>query len=112
MSSTVSSLIIQDDIQRVKNTDPSQYKSLPIMTKYEFNQIIGLRTIHLARGAIPFVEIPQKIEKNMNLRGIALEELKEGKLPYIIKRPMPNGKTEYWKINDLSLISVRHLLRP
>ena len=48
-----SSLIIQDDAQRIKNIDRSAYKSLPMMTKYEFNQIIGLRTMHLARGAIP-----------------------------------------------------------
>ncbi len=107
-----SSLIIQDDVQRIKNIDRSTYKSLPIMTKYEFNQIIGLRTTHLARGAIPFVETKNTIERNMNLRAIALEELKENKLPYMIKRPMPNGKAEYWNINDLSLVAVRHLLRP
>lgn len=107
-----SSLIIQDDVQKIKTVDPSQYKSLAFMTKYEFNQVIGLRTIHLARGAIPFVEMKNNIQKNMNLRAVALEELKEGKLPYIIKRPMPNGKIEYWKVSDLSLIAVRHLLRP
>lgn len=107
-----SSLLIQDEVQKIKTADPSQYKSLPFMTKYEFNQVIGLRTIHLARGAIPFVEVKPNIEKNMNLRAIALQELKEGKLPYIVKRPMPNGKTEYWKVNNLNLISVRHLLRP
>jgi DNA-directed RNA polymerase I, II, and III subunit RPABC2 len=105
-------LVIQDEIQKIKTSDPANYKSLPFITKYEFDQVIGLRTIHLARGAIPFVEIKNNIEKNMNLRAVALQELKEGKLPYIIKRPMPNGKTEYWKVNDLSLIAVRHLLRP
>lgn len=105
-------LIIQDDVQKIKTADPSLYKSLPFMTKYEFDQVIGLRTIHLARGAIPFVEVKKNIEKNMNLRGVALQELKESKLPYIIKRPMPNGKTEYWKVSDLSLVAVRHLLRP
>ncbi|QIG60161.1 hypothetical protein [Dishui Lake large algae virus 1] len=107
-----SSLTIQDDVQRIKNSDKTAYRSLPIMTKYEFNQIIGLRTIHLARGAIPFVDVEGGIERNMNLRAVALKELKEGKLPYIVKRPMPNGKAEYWKANNLSLISVRHLLRP
>jgi DNA-directed RNA polymerase I, II, and III subunit RPABC2 len=107
-----SSLVIQDDIQRIKNTDKSTYRSLPIMTKYEFNQIIGLRAMHLAKGAIPFVETKNGIERNMALRAIALQELKEQKLPYIIKRPMPNGKAEYWNIIDLNLIAVRHLMRP
>ena len=32
---------------------------------------------------------------------IALQELKEGKIPFIIRRPLPNGASEYWKINDL-----------
>ena len=107
-----SSLVIQDDVQRIKNTDKSTYRSLPIMTKYEFDQIIGLRTMHLARGAIPFIETDKNIERNMNLRAVALQELKDGKLPYLIKRPMPNGKPEYWNIKDLNLIAVRHLLRP
>lgn len=105
-------LVIQDDAQKVRTADPASYKSLPFMTKYEFDQVIGLRTIHLARGALPFVEVKKQIEKNMNMRAIALEELKAGKLPYIIKRPMPNGKTEYWKVSNLDLIAVRHLLRP
>ena len=107
-----SSLIIQDDVQRIKNTDKSTYKSLPIMTKYEFNQIIGLRTIHLARGAVPFVQTDATVERNMNLRAIAIQELKENKLPYIVKRPMPSGKPEYWGVHELSLVAVRNLLRP
>jgi DNA-directed RNA polymerase I, II, and III subunit RPABC2 len=106
-----SSLIIQDDVQRIKNIDRSAYRSLPIMTKYEFNQIISLRTMHLARGAISFIETKNRVERNMELRAVALQELKENKLPYMIKRPMPNGKAEYWNMNDLSLVAVRHLMR-
>lgn len=106
------SLIIQDDVQRVKNLDKSTYRSLPIMTKYELNQVIGLRTMHLARGAMPFVETSGEVERNMSLRAIALRELKEKKLPYIVKRPMPNGKPEYWGVDELSLVAVRNLLRP
>ena len=36
---------------------------------------------------------------------IALMELKQGKIPFIIRRPMPNGGSEYWKVNDLKIIS-------
>ena len=32
---------------------------------------------------------------------IALQELNEDKLPFIIRRPLPNGASEYWKVNDL-----------
>ena len=106
---------IADEVYKVRDADVSKYRSLPIMTKYEFDQIIALRTTHLSRGAISFVTLPDdfKIVTNMDLRRIALMELKEGKLPYMVKRCLPSGKSdfEYWKIKDLDLSSVRYLLR-
>ena len=35
---------------------------------------------------------------------IANRELREKKLPFIIQRPMANGKSEYWNINDLEFL--------
>lgn len=85
--------------------------SKPIMTKYEFNQIISLRTNQLALGAEPYVEIGNtEIKSNMDFRKVAIEELKQGKLPYIIKRPMPNGKNEYYRISSLDLVSVQYMI--
>lgn len=108
-----STIAIQDDIQKIKNVDRSQYRSLPIMTKYEFDELISLRTLHLSRQAPPLVSIPEdfKVQGNMGLRKIALQELKEKKLPYIIKRNMPNGKAEYWKVKDLDTSAVEYLMR-
>lgn len=107
------SIAIQDDIQKIQNVDRSLYKSLPIMTKYEFDELIALRTLHLSRQAPPLVPITSdfKVEGNMGLRAIALQELKEKKLPYLIKRQMPNGKAEYWKVKDLDLSAVEYLMR-
>ena len=31
-------------------------------------------------------------------------ELKEKKIPFIIKRPIPGGGSEYWNVKDLELI--------
>jgi DNA-directed RNA polymerase I, II, and III subunit RPABC2 len=106
-------LTITDEYSKIRSTDRSKYKSLPIMTKYEFDQIIGLRTMHLSRGAPPLVDIPEdfKIVSNINLREIAQKELVEKRLPYMVKRMMPNGKAEYWNVADLDLTPVRHLLR-
>jgi len=102
-----------DDGDRIRQKS-SDRLSRPFLTKYEFNQIISLRTLHLSKGAIPLVELPPdfQIEANMDLRKIALEELLDNKLPYAVKRKMPNGKIENWRLADLSLIAVRHLLRP
>lgn len=81
-----------------------------IMTKYEFNQIISARTNQLARGAIPFVKITEDIKVNMELRKVALKELSEGKLPLIIKRPLPNNKFEFVRIRDLDLVAIKHMM--
>jgi len=112
-SAPTTSASVVDDYQKIKNADRSKYRSLPLMTKYEFNQVIGLRTMHLSKGAIPLVDIPEdyKVQTNMELRDIALRELNEGNLPYIIKRTMPNGKLEYWDVRDMSLVAVTHLMR-
>lgn len=107
---------IPDEHQKVHDADVSKYRSLPIMTKYEFDQIISLRTTHLSRGAIPFVPLEDdfKIHSNMQLRKIALLELSTGKLPYLVKRTIVVGSKpehEYWKIRDLDLTNVRYLMR-
>ena len=31
-------------------------------------------------------------------------ELKEKKIPFIIRRPLPDNSFEYWKLQDLELI--------
>jgi DNA-directed RNA polymerase subunit K/omega len=52
-------------------------------------------------GAKPLVELsPDVIDGYL----IALREFDERKIPFIIKRPMPNGGCEYWKCKDLETI--------
>lgn len=114
MENNAMSLVISDDIQKVRDTmgNRKNYITLPWMTKYEFDQLIGLRAMHLSKGAIPLVPLPQgfNIQRNMELRAIAIEELKQKKLPYIIKRPLPNGRVEYWPVSALGIESVAHLM--
>jgi hypothetical protein len=45
----------------------------------------------------------------MMLREIAIRELKEGKLPMGIRRPLPNNKHEYVRVKDLDLVAVKHM---
>jgi len=80
------------------------------MTKYEFNAIISLRTSQLSLGSIPNVSITDPIKSNMDLRKIALEELRQGVIPFAIKRPLPNNKYEYVRITDLNLSAVRFMM--
>ena len=74
------------------------HKTYPILSKYERAKILGLRVSQLNKGAKPYVNINKNILDNIL---IAEKELKEKKIPFIIMRPMPNGKSEYWNVNDL-----------
>ena len=74
------------------------HKTLPYLTKYEKAKIIGLRAKQINSGATPFINVKENIIDGYI---IAEMELKEKKIPYIIKRPMPNGGCEYWHLKDL-----------
>lgn len=77
------------------------HKTLPIMSKYEKTRILGQRAKQLNSGNKPFISVPKNI---MDGYLIALEELRQKKLPFIIRRPLPNGGSEYWRIKDLELL--------
>ena len=77
------------------------HNTIPILTKFEKTKIIGVRTKQLDNGSEPFIPISETIIESYI---IAEMELKEKKLPFIIARPLPNGKKEYWKLSDLEYI--------
>ena len=78
------------------------HKTIPFLTKYEKARIIGQRCAQLDNGAIPFVKVPEDVIESYL---IAEMELAEKKIPFIIKRPIPNGSFEYWNLKDLEIIS-------
>lgn len=109
-------MAVVDDVSRVQdflNDANTPHASNNIMTKYEFNSMISLRTMHLSKGAPPLVDLPADfhIARNMELRSIAIRELREGRLPYLVRRQMPNGKPEYLRVSEMDLSGVRHLIR-
>lgn len=77
------------------------HKTLPIMTKFEKTRIIGQRAKQIETGSIPFIKVPDNI---IDSYLIAELELQQRKLPFIIRRPLPNGTCEYWDANDLEMI--------
>ena len=77
------------------------HKTLPIMTKFERTRIIGQRAKQIETGSIPFIKVPENI---IDSYLIAELELQQRKIPFIIRRPLPNGTCEYWDANDLEII--------
>jgi len=80
--------------------DP-KHKSPPFLTVYERTKILGSRANQLAEGAMPFVVVPEYMTQPLE---IAKMELEQRRLPFIIKRPMPDGTFEYWRLSDLMII--------
>jgi DNA-directed RNA polymerase subunit K/omega len=78
------------------------HKTLPFITRYEKARIIGERAKQLNAGAKPMVEVDVSI---IDGYVIALKEYEEKKIPFIIKRPLPNGGCEFWKFKDLEILA-------
>jgi DNA-directed RNA polymerases I, II, and III subunit RPABC2 len=78
------------------------HKTVPFLTKYEKTSIIGQRAKQINSGSMPFIDIPNNI---MDGYLIALMELEQKKIPFIIRRPIPDGSCEYWNVNDLEIIN-------
>jgi DNA-directed RNA polymerase subunit K/omega len=92
------SRVVRDDTGRI--VDP-YHKTLPFLTKYEKTRILGIRTKQLNEGAKPYIDVnPTIIDGYI----IAQLELEHKRLPFIIRRPIPNGGSELWKLQDLEII--------
>ena len=75
-------------------------------TKYELARILGARALQIAMDAPLLLKIDEKKleEINYNPIEIAKMELEQRRLPFIIKRPMPDGTFEYWRLCDLMIL--------
>ena len=71
----------------------------PYLTKYERTRILSERTQQIVDGSTPLIP---NVERFTSAYEIAVEELNTKKLPFIIRRPLPNlSGFEYWKLDDL-----------
>lgn len=98
-----------DDIQaytRIVKNEKGQiidplHTTLPFVTKYERARILGERAKQLNAGAKALTDVDSDVIDGYL---IAIKEFEEKKIPFIVKRPMPNGGCEYWKLKDLEII--------
>lgn len=78
------------------------HKTIPYLTKYEKTRILGQRAKQIECGAKPLVKVPENI---IDSYIIAELELQQKRIPFIIRRPLPNGSSEYWNLKDLEIIT-------
>ena len=99
-----------DDIFSITNPEKEMKKNFQIpdnerisrniLTKYESVRLLGTRAKQISDGSKVFV----KYDGAKSAMELAELELKHKVIPLKIKRPMPNGKYEIWKISELEII--------
>jgi len=111
MAITYKANVVEDVLKVMEHLNDTKI-SKPIITIYEFDKIIALRTQQIASGAPLFInDMTTDVKSNMELRQIALKELTEGRLPFMVERKLPNNKKEYYRVRDLDLVAVRDRIR-
>ncbi|KAL2227108.1 UNVERIFIED_CONTAM: DNA-directed RNA polymerases II, IV and V subunit 6A [Sesamum indicum] len=80
----------QEPVERPRKT--SKY-----MTKYERARILGTRALQISMNAPVMVEL----EGETDPLEIAMKELRERKIPFTIRRYLPDGSYEDWGVDEL-----------
>ena len=98
------------------NSNANKIRITPsFMTKYERARIIGklktqnlkidlnsgTRALQISKNAPVLVDLGKE---DMDPILIAEKELAERKIPFIIRRYLPDGSYEDWKVNELNII--------
>ncbi|KAG1454152.1 hypothetical protein G6F56_007392 [Rhizopus delemar] len=86
--------------QREQSPDPNERTerlTTPYMTKYERARILGTRALQISLNSPVMIELNGETDALV----IANRELREKRLPLIIRRYMPDGTYEDWKVREL-----------
>ena len=86
--------------ERVRNgyTKSSERITSKFLTKYERARILGTRALQLSKNAPPMIDLQQG---ETDPYKVAERELTERKIPFIIRRYLPDRTYEDWKLKDL-----------
>jgi DNA-directed RNA polymerase I, II, and III subunit RPABC2 len=91
-------LVIRDAYPPTADAGHTTY---PFLNMYEKTRILSLRAAQLAKGAPAFIDVPDYLT---DVYEIARAELEAKRLPYILKRQLPDGSYEYWRLADLMIL--------
>ncbi len=77
--------------------DKSKRITTRYMTKYERARVLGTRALQISMNAPVMVDIAGETDPLK----IAMKELRERKIPMIIRRYLPDNSYEDWNIDEL-----------
>ncbi|KAG5918298.1 hypothetical protein E4U42_006922 [Claviceps africana] len=80
-----------------KKIPENERSTTPYMTKYERARILGTRALQISMNAPVLVDL----EGETDPLQIAIKELREKKIPLIVRRYLPDGYYEDWTCEEL-----------
>ena len=80
----------------IENIQKNPKKTIPYLTKFERARIMGVRLQQLAYGAKPRINT----DGLHSINEIVEKELIQRKIPFILRRTLPNGVSEDWKMEE------------
>lgn len=80
-----------------KKVPNEERTTTPYMTKYERARVLGTRALQISMNAPVLVDL----EGESDPLQIAIKELREKKIPLIVRRYLPDGYYEDWSCEEL-----------
>ncbi|KAJ3132624.1 DNA-directed RNA polymerases I II and III subunit RPABC2 [Physocladia obscura] len=78
----------------------------PYMTKYEKARVLGTRALQISMNAPVMVDLNGESDPLV----IAMKELRDGKMPLMIRRYLPDGSYEDWTVDEvLDNLCTKHM---
>ena len=94
--------VFRKEIQKSMN---QQRTTREYFTKYEHTALLAMRAQQLAEGAKPLISLEGiRTSDPMFVWNVAKREIQERKLPFIIRRQLPDGTSEFWSAQELETI--------
>ncbi|TVU46307.1 hypothetical protein EJB05_05833 [Eragrostis curvula] len=88
--------VIEGEEKEQEKTERTR-KTSKYMTKYERARILGTRALQISMNAPVMVEL----EGETDPLEIAMKELRARKIPFTIRRYLPDGSYEDWGVDEL-----------
>ena len=92
----------EDGIEIIENAAHQPQQDRPrittrFMTKYEKARVLGTRALQISMNAPIMVQLTGETDP----LDIAMKELREKKIPFTIRRYLPDGSYEDWRTDEL-----------
>jgi len=85
------------DAEKAKKVAPENRTTTPYMTKYEKARVLGTRALQISGNAPVLIDV----EGMTDPLQIAAKELREKKIPLVVRRYLPDGYFEDWSCEEL-----------